>query len=299
MGSLSRASRQSMTMGQASSQVRSTEAGIPGADQSVLMETRNGGTKKKISHTSKRKHKAAIEGPGREQESARTLLQLKEKVPFNGEFIPASEDEIATPAILLAVNANVNDDIEAHGSDEALQVTGQGGKRKRQRHEFGEHKRNFTVQGRDDGSSKRARLNKSISKVKSQTALLSSPLITSDVTMEETNANLLLGDEQEICSSGTSPKTQTMAKPKPITQRLIVEADNERFDAPIQPSDRPPSLVFDTPQHQNHLKERNNQSQFRVESSDAAAQEQPNHSGQHGFSFIPHSMTSSVRFGIR
>lgn len=277
MESLNRASGQSMTMGQASSHVRSTEAGTSGADQSVLMETSNGRTKKKKkSQKSRKKHKAAIEGPGHEQESARALLQLKEKVPLNGEFIPASEDEIAVPTMLSAVNFNGKYNIEAHGIDEANQVTDKGSKRKRQRHEF------QTVQGRDDVSSKRARLNKSINKFKSQTALLSSPLITSDVTMEETNSNLLPGDEQEVCSSGTSPKTQIMPKPKPITQQLIGEADKERSDAPIQPSDQLPSLVFDTPQRQNHLKERSNQSPFRVVSSDAAA---PNHPGQHGFSF--------------
>lgn len=298
MGSLSQASHQSMTMGQASSQVSSTEAG-PGADQSVLMETSNGRTKKKNkSHNSRRKHIAAIEGLGREQESAGALLQLKEKVPLNGEFIPASEDEIAASTMLSSVNINGKYSIEAHGRDKSHQVTDKGGKRKRQRHESREHKKNSTVQGRDNGSSKRARLNKSINKVKSQTTLLSSSLITSDVTMEETTANLLPGDEQEVCGSGTSPKTQTMAKPKPITQRLIGEADNERSDAPIQASDRLPSLVFDTPQRQNHLEERNNQSQFRVESSEVSAQEQPNNPGQHGFSFAPHSNDFVVRCGI-
>lgn len=280
MGSLSRVNRQSMTMGQGSSQVRSTEAGTSGADQSVS----NGGTKKKKkSQKSRKKYKAAIEGPAREQESAHALLQLKEKVPLNGEFIPTSEDEIAAPTMLSAVNVNGKYNIEAHGIDEANQVTVRGGKRKRLRHEF------RTVQGRDDVSSKRARLNKSINKFKSQTALLSSPLITSDVAMEEIDADLLPGDEQEVCSSGTSPKTQIMPKPKPITQQLIGEADKETSDAPIQPSNRLPSLVFDTPQRQNNLKERNNQSRFRVVSSDAAAQEQPNHPGQHGFSFMPHS----------
>lgn len=288
MGSLRRASRQSMTLGQASSQVRSTEAGTPVADQSVLVGTSNGGTgKKKKSHKSRRKNKAAIEGPSREQESARALLQLKEKVPLNGESIPAGGDEIATPTMLSAVNGIGKDSIETHGRDEARQVTDISGKRKRQRHEFREHESNFTVQGRDDRSSKRARLNKSINKFKSQMALLSSSLITSDVTKEETTANLRPGDEQEVFSSGTSPITQTMAKPKPITQRLIGETDNERSDTPIHPSDRLPSLVFDTSQRQNHLKERKNQSQFSVES--AAAQEQPNHRGQQGSSFVPHS----------
>lgn len=284
MGSLSRAGLQSITMGQASSWVGPTEAGTSGADQSVLMETSNDQTeKKKKSQKSGKKHKAAIEGPGREKESARALLELKVKVPLNGEFIPACEDEIAVPTMLSAVNVNGKYNIEAHGIDEANQVNNKGGKRKRQRHEF------RTIEGRDDVSSKRARLNNSINKFKSQTALLSSPLITGDVTMEDTNANLLPGDEQEVCSSGTSPKTQIMPKPKPVTQRLIGEADNERSDAPIQPSDRLPSLVFDTPQRQDHLKERNNQPRFRVVSSDAAAQEQLNHPGQYGFSFMPHS----------
>lgn len=238
------------------------------------METSNGGTrKKKNPQKSGKKHKAAIEGPGREQESARATLQLKEKVPLNGEFIPAGEDEIATPTMLSAVNVNGKYNIETHSE----------GKRKRQRHEF------RTVQGRDDESSKRARLNKSVNKFKSQTALLSSSSIASDVAMEETNVKLLPGDEQEGCSSGTCSKTQIMLEPKPITQRLIGEADKERSDAPIQPSDRLPPLVVDTPQRQNHPKERCNQLRSIVVSSDAAAQEQPNHPGQHSFSFMPYS----------
>lgn len=287
MGILSRASPQSMTMGQASSQVRSTEAGTPGADQSVLMEMSDGGIKKKkYSHKSRRKHQAAIEGSGREQESARALFQLQEKVPLNGEFIPASVDGTAASTMFSAVKVNGKDHIEAHGRNEAHQVTDTGSKRKRQRHEFREHGRNFTVQGRDDESSKRARLKKYIENVKSPTALVSSSLIPSDVTMQETIANLPPGDDQEVCSSGTSPKTQSMAKPNPILQRLIGEAENARSDAPIQPSDRLPSLVFDTPQRQDHMKERNNQTEFRIKSGDAAAREQSNHQGQHGFSFV-------------
>lgn len=293
MGSLTRASHR-LALGQASSQFRSTEAGTSGAARNMLTETSNGGTmKKKTPQKSRRKHKAAIEGPVREQESARAISQLKEKVPLNGKIKPAGEDEIAAPTMLSAVNVNGKYNIEAHGIDEANQVTDRGGKRKRLRHEF------RTLQGRDDESSKRARLNESINKFKSQTALLSSSLITSDVAVEETNVNLLPGDEQEACSSGTCPKTQIMLEPKPITQRLIGEADKERSDAPIQLSDRLPSLAFDTPQRQNHPKERCNQSRFRVVSSDAAAQEQPNHPGQHSFSFMPHSNDLLARCGIR
>lgn len=284
MGSLSRASRQSMAMGQVSTQAGSTKAGTSGADQSMLIEVSDGGTReKKKSQKSRKNHKAAIEGPGRQQESARALVQLKEKLPLNDEFIPASEDEIATPTMLSAVNVNGKYNIETHGIDEANQVTDKCGKRKRQRQEF------RTLQGRDDVSSKRARLNKSINKFKSQTALLPSSLITSDVTMEETNVNLLPGNEQEVCSPGTSSTTQIMPKPKSITQVLIGEADKERSDPPIQPSGRPPSLVFGTPQRQNHLKERCDQSECEVVSSDGAAQEQSNHPGQHIFSFMPHS----------
>lgn len=284
MGSLSRASYQSMAMDRASSQFRSTEAGTSGTDQNMLMETSNGGSrKKKNPQRLTRKDKAAMEGPGREQESARAMSQLKVKVPLNGEFIPAGEDEIAAPTMLSAVNINGKYNIEAHGIDEANEVTDRGGKRKRQRHEF------RTAQGRDHESSKRARLNRSINKFMSQTALPSSSLITSDVGMEETNVNLLPGDEQEIFSSGTCPRTQIMLEPKPITQRLIGETDKKRSVFPIQPSDRLPSLVFDTPQRQNHPKERCNQSHFRVVSSDSAAQEQPNYPGQHSFSFMPHS----------
>lgn len=283
MGSLSRASRQSMAMGQISTEAGSTEGGTSGADQSMLMQVSDDGTrKKKKSRISRKNHKAAIEGPGREQESARALVQLKEKVPLNDEFIPAREDEIVTPTMLSAVNVNGKNNIETHGIDEANQVTDKCGKRKRQRQE------SRTVQGRDDVSSKRARLNKSINKFKSQTALLPSSLITSDMTMEETNVNLLPGNEQEVCSPGTSSTTQIMPKPKPIIQVLIDKADKERSDPPIQPSGRPPSLVFGTPQRQNHLKERCDQSECKVVSSDGPAQEQSNHPGQHSFSFMPH-----------
>lgn len=161
--------------------------------------------------------------------------------------------------------------MKADSRNEAHQGISKGGKRKRQRHE---QNGKFTLRDRDDGSSKRARLNKSINTVKRQMALLPSSLSTNDVTRED---------------SGASPKTQTVVQPqpKPIMQRLLAEADNEQSDAPIQPSDRLPSLIIETPQRQNHLKERKDQyqSQSRVEPSDAAAQEQPNHPGQHGFHF--------------
>lgn len=240
MGSLSRASRQSMTMGQTSSQVRSTEIGTSGADQSTLMETSSVGNNKRS--TFKRKQKAVIE------ESARALLQLKEKFPLN-------KDEIAEPTMFLAVNVNAKDSIEAH------QVTDTSGKRKRQRHEFRE---------RNGESPKRARLNKSTSIVISQTALLPPSFITDDVTMEE---------------SGASPKTQIVVKPKPIMQQLLAETDNEQSDAPIQTLDRLSSRGVKIPRRQTHQKERKNQSQSRVESSDAAAQEQPNHPGQLNIDF--------------
>lgn len=256
----------------------------------MLMEMSNGGVKKKKhSHKSSRKQNATIEGSGREQESARALFQLQAKVPLNGGIIPASVDGIAASTMFSAVKVNGKDHMEAHGRNQAHQVPDRGSMRKRQRYESREHGMNFTAQGRDDGSSKRARLKKNIKNVKSSTALVSSSLITSDVTMQETIANLLPGDDQEVCSSGTSPKPHTMAKPNSIMQRLIGKAENERSDAPIQPSDRLPSLVFDTPQRQDHMKERNNQTQFRIESGDAAAHEQPSHQGQHSFSFVLHS----------
>lgn len=259
MGSLSRASRQSMTMGQTSSQVRSTETGTPGADQSAPTETSNGENNKR--KKARRKYKAATEDPGREQ------------------------DETVAPAMFSAVNVNGKDNIEGYGRNEAHQVTNKGGKRKRQRHESRERKGNLTVRDRDDGSSKRARLNKSINTVKSQTVMLQSSSSTKDVTMEEPGASLLPGDGQEVCSSGPSTKTQTVVKPKPIMQRLLAEVEKKLSDDPIQLSDRLPSLVVENPQRQNHLKERKDQSQSRVESSDAAAQEQPNRPGEHGFDF--------------
>lgn len=249
-------------MGQTSSQVRYTRIGTPGADQSALMETSNGDNNTRSK--SRRKYKAAIESLGRHQK------QLKEKVRLNGESIPASEDEIAASTTFSTVNVSGKDNMKAHGRNEAHQVTDKGGKRKRQRHEFREQNGNFTVRDRDDESSKRARLIKSINTVKRQTALLPPSLSTHDVTMEE---------------AGASPKTKTVVQPKPMMQRLLAEADNEQSDAPVQPSGRLPSLIVETPQRQNHLKERKDQSQSRVESSDAAAQEQPNHSGQHGFYF--------------
>lgn len=228
------------------------------------METSSGDNNKRSK--SRRKYKAAIEGLGRQQE------QLKEQVPLNGESIPASEDEIAASITFSAVNVNGKDNMKADSRNEAHQVTDKGGKLKRPRYEFRAQNGKFTARDRDDGSSKRARLNKSINTVKRQTALLPSSLSTNDVTMED---------------SGASPKTQTVVQPKPIMQRLLAEADNEQSDAPTQPSDRLPSLIIETPQRQNHLKERKDQyqSQSRVEPSDAAAQEQPNHPGQHGFDF--------------
>lgn len=250
-----------MTMGQTSSQVRPTETGTPGVDQSALMKTSNGGNNKRTK--SRRKHKGVAKGPVSEQESARALLQLREKLPLD-------EDEIAASTTFSAVNVNGKDNIEARGRNKAHQVTDKSGKRKRQRHEFRDHKGNFTVRDRDDERSKRAKLNNSVSLVKSQTSLPPPSLSTNDVTMDE---------------SGASPKTQNVVKPKPIMQQLLAETDNEQFDAPIQSSDRLPSLVVKTPQRQNHLKERKHQSQSRVESSDAATQEQPNHPGQLYFDF--------------
>ena len=228
------------------------------------METSSGDNNKRS--RSRRKYRAAIEGLGRQQE------QLKEKVPLNGESIPASEDEIAASITFSAVNVNGKDNMKTDGRNEAQRVTGKGGKRKRQRHQFREQNGKFTVRDRDDGSSKRARLSTSINTVKRPTALLPSSLSTNDVTAED---------------SGASPKNQTAVQPKPIMQRLLAEADNEQSGAPIQPSDRLPSLIIETPQRQNHPKERKDQyqSEFRVEPSDAAVQEQPNHPGQHGFDF--------------
>lgn len=230
------------------------------------METSSGDNNKRSK--SRRNNKAVIEGLGRQQE------QLKEQVPLNGESIPSREDEIAASITFSAVNVNGKDNMKADSRNEAHQGINKGGKRKRQRHEFREQNGKFTLRDRDDGSSKRARLNKSISTVKRQMALLPSFLSTNDVTREDSSA---------------SPKTQTVVQPqpKPIMQRLLAEADNEQSDAPIQPSDRLPSLIIETPQRQNHLKKRKDQyqSQSRVEPSDAAAQEQPNHPGQHGFHF--------------
>lgn len=238
------------------------------------METNNNTRSK-----SRRKYKAASEGLGRHQK------QLKEKVRLNGESIPASEDEIAALTMFTTVNVSGKDNMKAHGRNEAHRVTDKGGKRKRQRHEFREQNGNFTVRDRDDDeSSKRARLIKSINTVKRQTALLSPSLSTHDVTTEE---------------AGASPKTKTVVQPKPIMQRLLAEADNEQSDAPVQPSGRLPSLIVETPQCQNHLKERKDQSQSRVESSDAAAQEQPNHSGQHGFDFARGTFSDDFSCGIR
>lgn len=171
-----------------------------------------------------------------------------------------------------AVNVNAKDNMKVNGRNEAHQVTGKGGRRKRQRNQFREQNGKFTARDRDDGSSKRARLDRSINPVKRQTAPLPSSLSTNDVTTED---------------SGASPKTQNAVQPKPIMQRLLAEVDNEQSDAPIRPSDRLPSLIIETPQPQNHLKERKYQyqSESSVEPSDAAAKEQPNHPGQHGFDF--------------
>lgn len=248
-----------MTMGQTSSQVMYTEADTPSVDLSALIQTSN--SKNIVRSKPRRKYKAAIDDPGRGQESVRALVQLKEKVPLSGESIPVGEDEIAASNMFTAVNANIKDNIEAHNRNETHKITGKRGKLKRQRLEFQEHEGKFTVLDRDDGTSKRARLNKSINTVKSQAALLPSSMSTNDVTIDAKGAS-----EQEVCSSHTSPKTQTVAKPKPIMQQLVAKADNKPSDTPIQSSDRPSS-------------------QSRIDSSDATAQNQPNHPGQHGFHF--------------